>query len=219
MDRTFTLEDDPSDGDQPFPWPPVEGAGVLAAAAETWQASLLQPAVFFRRVPRSDGTGPAILYYLGLGILAAGATLFWRGLGVKGSSLDAFTDATVGRVPAVADFLLSPVYLLLALALASLAVHVVLAIAGGARHGPGTTARTLCYAYGPVLFTAVPVIGGPVAVAWMITIAVIGLREAHGTETWRAALAILLPATAAILLATLFVLLALAGRFLLEPLL
>ncbi|HUE77090.1 MAG TPA: hypothetical protein VMM83_04045, partial [Longimicrobiales bacterium] len=65
-----------------FPWPPREGDGVLAAFGETWKAATFDPGSFFRRMPARDSAGPAILYYLVIGILAAGVGLFWDATGL-----------------------------------------------------------------------------------------------------------------------------------------
>jgi hypothetical protein len=54
-----------------------------------------------------------------------------------------------------------------------------LLILRGATHGIGTTVRVFCYAYSPMIFGVVPVLGGLVGGIWMLVIAIIGLGAAH----------------------------------------
>lgn len=180
----------------PFPWPPPEGGGILTALGETWRGATFEPGPFFARVPRTGGTGPAVLYYLVVGILVAGATLFWTVLARLGTAPAEGTLAAelgVRTMEPLTRFLLSPLALLGALALSAAVIHVLLVLMGGARHGPGTTVRVLCYAYSPMLAAVVPVLGALVGTVWMGVVAVVGLREAHEVPGWKAALAVLLP--------------------------
>ena len=71
--------------------------------------------------------------------------------------------------------------------------RMVLLVFGAAQNGFNATIRVFCYAYSPMAFGVVPVLGHVVGTIWMVVIAIIGLREAHRTETWRATVAVLLP--------------------------
>src|SRR5206468_5916329 len=93
----------------------------------------------------------------------------------------------------VVDFLVSPITLLIALYLVSGVTHLFLLMMRGAKHGFATTSRVFAFSYSPQLFTVVPVLGGLVAFFWMITLAIIGLREAHETDGAKAAVAVLVP--------------------------
>lgn len=179
-----------------FPWPPGPGAPVVVALGETWKSSTFDPASFFRRMPREQGVGPALLYYLVVGILVAGASLFWDMTGVftrpAGDEAVA-AEMGIGTLDPVIGFLLSPLLLLFGLVLSAGVSHVLLLMFGGARNGFGVTLRVFCYAYSPMIFGVVPLLGALIGVVWMIVISIIGLREAHGTDGWKAALAVLLP--------------------------
>lgn len=176
-----------------FPWPPSEDGSILGSLGETWKSATFAPGDFFSRIPRDGGTGAAVLYYLAIGILVAGASLFWDTIG-GGAGLDDETLAEMGAAaqPAV-RFLLSPLILLVALALTSGVVHLVLLLLRGTQHRFDTSVRVFCYAYSPMLFGVVPVVGAIVGALWMLGLAIIGLKEAHETVTWKPALAVLLP--------------------------
>jgi hypothetical protein len=179
-----------------FPWPPPEDGAVLAAFGQTWKSATFDPGTFFRLVPRDRGTGAAVLFYLALGILVAGATLFWN-------TMAWFTDGTDGTGLAsqlgmdalnpVVSFLLAPLILIFSLFLSAGVVHLLLKLFDGAQHGFGTTLRVLCYAYSPMIFGIIPVLGSIVGGVWMLVLLIIGLREAHEADGWKAVLAVLLP--------------------------
>jgi hypothetical protein len=183
----------------------------------TWRQSVFAPSTFFRAMPRNVGIGSALVYFLLVGIGGAGIQLFWqltlfsRLAGDTESPLAALAFA--GDDSPLTSFLMTPLVLLASLAITTLIVHFVLWIIGGARHGLGTTTRVFAFAFGPQLFVIIPILGALLALFWMLWLSVIGLREAHGTETWRAALAVLLPAfaMAALFLLMMLVLIATGG--------
>lgn len=180
--------------DSSFPWPPPADESPLVALFRTWRESVFDPSRFFRAMPTTGSILPALLYYLIVGVVVAGFSLYWttvfRALGLSpgaaaASALDAWSP--------LLGFLFAPLFLILGLVITFAFVHVSLWLLRGANRGAGTTFRVLCYAYGPYIFAVVPLLGAPVAFVWTIVIAVIGLREAHRTDGWRAGLAILLP--------------------------
>jgi hypothetical protein len=178
-----------------FPWPPEENGSIAEAYVRTWRESAFHPTAFFRAMPRNRGIGEALLYYLPLGVAAAGINLFWRAvLGpIDLGENEAWARLMRDSDTPLQDFLISPVYLLLALFLASAVTHVCLKILGASHHGFRTTTRVFCFGYSPVLLAIVPRMGGFIALVWMVVLAIIGLREAQETTTGRAAAAVLMP--------------------------
>jgi hypothetical protein len=176
-----------------FPWPPAEDESPLAAFGETWKQSTFQPGRFFARLPRTGGNGPAVLYYLVIGVLVAGVTLFWETVGGWAGVGEDTVLAPGMDVQPILVFLFSPLILLFALAASAAATHLVLLLVRGALHGFGATVRVFCYAYSPMLFGMVPVVGTFVGMAWMVVVAIVGLGAAHATPGWKPALAVILP--------------------------
>jgi hypothetical protein len=188
---------DPEPG---FPWPPAESESIPNAFVETWRGAALEPAAFFRAMPREAGIGPALLYYLPLGIAVAGATLFWTLVGggaLGGGLLDGFGPEAPDANPLV-GFLTSPLILLLSIFLSAGVTHLMLKLLGGANRPVGTTVRVFAYAYSPQILGIIPWVGQVVGGLWMVVIAIIGLREAHGTSGMRAAISVLVPLAVAV---------------------
>lgn len=186
----------PSEGTRDFPWPPADGVSPLTAFGETWKTATFEPARFFRRVPRDHGTGAAVAYYLVIALLVAGATLFWESLSLfAGQAGDDGLASELGMdsVSPLVTFLLTPAMLLLMLAVSSAVTHMLLSLFDGVQHGFGTTVRVFSYAYSPGLFGVIPLVGGVVGSLWTVVLLIIGLREAHQTDGWKTALAVLLP--------------------------
>jgi hypothetical protein len=174
-----------------FPWPPQEGVSALNAFVTTWWESCFQPTSFFRRMPRSGGYGAVLTYYLVLGVVA-GIELFWRS--VLGFSLsDRLMNENSSRMNDIVRFLLSPLILLGSLYLVTGVCHLLLLMLRGATHGFQTSSRVVAFSYGPAIANVIPILGGLIGFVWMTVLAIIGLREAHQTETWKTAVAVLVP--------------------------
>lgn len=184
--------------DAAFPWPPGPRLSALDALGETIRRSLFEPTRFFRAMPLSSPLGPALFYYVLIGVASAGIMLFWGTFFAlflsPGGALAMMLGVGDGDFGArLVDFLLSPLVSLLGLAIAALVVHVALVIFGGARNGLGATLRALAYTAASQLFVILPAIGIFLAMGWWFVLAVIGLREVHGTSTGRALAAIVVP--------------------------
>lgn len=161
-----------------------------------WRESTFSPGRFFPLLGRIDGLAASVLYYLALGIVVEGVTLFWRMvLPLETESAARLAELlALGPAPSpLTSFLFSPLTLLFSLLLVSAVVHLLLLIFGGAERGFATTLRVLCFAYSPQLFAVVPFIGAFVGGIWMIVLAIVGLAAAHGTTRAKSAFAVLIP--------------------------
>ena len=177
-----------------FPWPPADDASVIEGLVDTWSGAVLRPVSFFRALPAAARIGPALLYYLVIGILASAIDLFWTMVlpPVETAELGGVLALTRAATP-LAEFLYSPIMLLLSLLLSAGITQLLVLTLVPANRGFGATLRTFAYAYSPALFAAVPRVGPLVAFAWMTVLSVIGLREVHRTSTPRAVVAVLVP--------------------------
>lgn len=71
--------------------------------------------------------------------------------------------------------------------------HLVLMLLGGANKSYEATYKVLCYSNCAHLFAFVPCVGSIAALVFFYIASIIGLQKVHGTETWKAAVAMILP--------------------------
>jgi hypothetical protein len=169
-------------------------------------------------MPQSAPIGPALAFYLILGIAVAGVQLFWS---VVLGSIDIGRSDTVLEMMGAADswgplleFLLSPVILLLSLFVAAGVTHLLLRVLAAAGGTFQLTTRVLAFAYAPQLLGVVPFVGDVIGFVWMVVIAIIGVSAAHRTSMGRAAAAILIPVAIGMLFVALAAFLIAAGAVL-----
>lgn len=187
---------------------------MLDAVAHAWKESVFAPRRFFPQLGREQQLAPSLWYYIALGLIVSGVGLFWQMVfpAAQPSYLLArMSGAAVEQMNPLQDFLLAPLVLVLSLFLTAGVVHVMLLIMGGAKNGFPTTVRVFCHAYSPQIAVIIPFVGGVIGGLWMLVVAVIGVREAHGTTSARAAIAVLLPAFLLIVFGILAALLLMAG--------
>jgi hypothetical protein len=199
------LQSDSSTDISSFPWPPRENESVPDALATTWKESVFQPASFFRLMPREFDFGWVLGYYMLVGMVAAGITLFWQMVLGPSPFQRLLLNESAESGSAFVDFLLSPLLLLCGLYLAAGVVHLFLLMVRGAKHGFGPTLRVFCFSVSPQLFCVVPYVGPAVGGIWSLVLTVIGLRETHETSTGRALAALLIPLFLFVLLGVLLI--------------
>jgi len=167
--------------------------------AQTAQAALLSPSLFFSTMRRTGGIGAPVTFgLLGtfLGGLAAGIYQFLLGTLLAGAS-----GAEAAREQAVLNafstgciVLILPVMTVLGLFINAGITHVMLLLLNGARRGFETTMRVAAYAHGSTaLLNLVPLCGGVIGGIWALVAVIIGLAAAHEIPTGKAAAAVLIP--------------------------
>lgn len=182
--------------DGPLPEWEDPGVSFPESFVRTWTESLLNPARFFPRVPWEGPLARPLLYFLLVSVAGAFFTLWWSALGLAGTLPFALpvADLDVGRgALALVEFFLTPFAALLGLVLWTLILHLFALFLAPERRGLRATARVLCYASGPAVFTLVPFLGPLVGFFWGLVLQVLGLRAAHRTTTGRAVAIVLLP--------------------------
>lgn len=175
---------------------------------DTWRESLFEPTAFFRRVRPAAPFSRPLLYFLLVTVIGAFFTLWWEAVGrwPPGWGTGPLAADREG-LPAIVGFFLSPFVALVGLAVWTLVLHLFVLLFVPERRSIGATARILCYAGGPTVFSAVPVLGPLVGLVWATVLQVVGVREVHATSTGRATAAVLLPLGLALVAAFLLLLL------------
>jgi hypothetical protein len=219
VNETHQLETPATPAAPTFPWPPTADESAFSAFVRTWQGATFQPRRFFRALPDELSTGSALLYYIVLGVLVAGAELFWVTIRPPALAYDSILSSVGGgaALDPLVEFLLSPLLLLVSIVISAGVTHALLRLFGGARLGFTQTLRVFAFAYSPMIFATVPVIGTIVGFIWMIVVAIAGVREGHQTTMGRAAAAVLVPVVVALFLLGVVLLVTAAGSLLEIP--
>ena len=158
---------------------------------------LLSPTRAFRSMRRSGDVGGAIGFLLIVGTFGSFFGLLW-GVATR-TMIGSISGLNFGEIAAVntvaiIQFILAPLAVLVFAVVLTGIYHLLLLLFGGAPHPPETTLKTVCYAVGAnCVWLAIPFCGTLVAGLWWIVSATIGLREAQGVPSGRAAAAVLVP--------------------------
>jgi len=162
----------------------------------SWMECMTRPAEFFGRVdPDAPFTRP-LLFFLVFWVLGAGlaAVSTDPALGLWTSGYVAAADAAPAEAMVrLFWFFLSPFVGLIGLGLNVVFVHVGVRVFVPSAAPLHVTARGLCYVAAPQVLVIVPFLGSLLVFAWALVLAVIGMRELHGTTTGRAVAAVVVP--------------------------
>ncbi len=177
------------DQDRYCPWEDQDNLGFMDSLLQTLKSSLFAPQEFFSKLPIEGGFLTPLLYALiveTFGTLVSYAWAFSLDHSLFGTTkLSGFWIILLG--------VLVPMLVFLHVIVSAFVLHISLFLIAGAKRDFEATFRVVCYSSGPDLFSAVPVVGGAVALVWQLYLVTVGLREVHGITTARALTAVFLP--------------------------
>lgn len=163
----------------PIPWEETEGRPLKALLA-TIKECLLHPLRFFAHVPRSEDRWVAIGYAVILYVFGASCAAIWS-----------LVLSHPLEVPLL-RLVLAPLFVLASVWLGSEMMHGFLKLFRGTELPRTITHRAVAYCYSTSVLGLVPVVGLGLGTVLSIVYQVMALRQAHGTRTWKALLAVLL---------------------------
>ena len=180
-----------------LPWEHRQERGFVNAFIETLAMVLTKPDLAFRMMKTEGGFGEPLLYAIiggGIGVVV------WFVFSLILNSVGVFNTRETGFGPMVGmsvSFVML-VWRLVAVAVAPFIfgglVHLSLMLVGGANKSFETTFRVVSFSQGSTApLQLVPCCGGFVALVWCLVANCIGVARAHGIDTGRATLAVLLP--------------------------
>jgi len=188
------------DGRIKTPWENREEAGFFTGLFKTLKEVLFTPTEFFKKMPVSGGLTDPLLFALIVGMVGLMVHYVWDML-LYNSMQDFITTevkTAAGRsmvrgMRSPFAALIMPFMLIFWLFVVSGMLHLFLLWVRGAKAGFEATFRVVGYGMSPFVFLVVPFCGMPISGLWAMTIAVIGLREAHEITGGKAAFAVLFP--------------------------
>jgi len=181
-------------------WERREELGFADALLRSIPEILFHPIYTFHHMPVTGGIAGPLLFVILLGTVGSIFQTFYSILGVR---LDMFIPETeyVSEFQARANVMLEIILMVLSPILVAIITfigagiaHLFLMLFGGAKRGFEATFRVMAYAGGATaLLSIIPLCGTWILLVWGVVCEIIGLREAHRTDTWRAVLAFLVP--------------------------
>ena len=180
-----------------LPWEHRQERGFFSAFIETLVTVLTKPSTAFSIMRTEGGLGEPLLYAIiggGLGVIV------WFIFSLVLNSLGLLNPRETGFGPmfGMSVSFVVLVWRLIAVAIAPFIfgglVHLSLILVGGANKPFETTFRVISFSQGSTApLQLVPCCGGLVALVWCLVANCIGVARAHGIDTGRATLAVLLP--------------------------
>jgi len=181
-------------------WEDRENTGLLNGLFRTIKEVLFSPTKFFRNMPVTGGLADPMLYGLIVGMVGMMCLYFWDI--VLMNSMQNFMTPEMKNaaghtilqgIGTAWTAALMPFLLILWLFIISGMLHMVLLFIHGAKAGFEATFRVVSYTTSPLLFLIIPYCGMLMTLAWITSLAIIGLKEAHIISGGKATFAVLFP--------------------------
>jgi hypothetical protein len=199
-DKTLTTIEGPEDGPA---WERRQQLGFFKALTQTWKEILFNPSASFARMKTTGGFTTPFLFNLTMVIIWGFFTLIYRllltGMFATAGSIRNDSSYLLGMSAgtsalAVVVILAVAVPMIVAFNFVNAGItHLCLSLFKGTSKNYEATYRVMCYSYSAWIFALVPCAGGLVAGIWGLVSSIIGLSKVHKTESWRAAVGVLLP--------------------------
>ena len=183
----------------------------LESFADTVRRVVLQPVGFFAALPRSGSLLNPLIFALICTVISAilGGILRLAGVGegfVAGYGLQVPENQGLGEF--IGSVIFAPIGGVIGVfVVAGIGQLVIRLVVGATNSGFGATFRVASYTGVTSLVSWIPIIGGILAL-YGIYLAVVGIREMHGTTTGKAVIVVLFPVILILLLTLLGVLVA-----------
>jgi hypothetical protein len=196
-DETPTM---PDSGRYKTPWEDRETSGFFGGLARTVKDALFSPSEFFKKMPVTGGLTDPLLFAMIIGMVGLMFASVWDLLlhdsmqgfmtqemrAAAGSSMSSGITSPLGMV-------MMPFLIILGLFINAGVLHLFLMMVQGAKAGFEATFRVVSYSMSAYVFMAIPFCGPLIMMVWILTLTVIGLRDAHETTGGKATAAVLFP--------------------------
>lgn len=178
-------------GDEEYasPWEDESATGFLEGLLLTIKQTLLNPADYFIRMPRSGKWWLPVLFYVIMGVIGS---IFGLVSGLIAES-PIMTHGTLVKHMAISSIMALPVLLFFELYFASTVLYLSMKIFGAGRETFQTTLKIVAYASGPNIFYVVPFVGWLIAGLWSFWITLTGIKVVGQVSTARALLVMIAP--------------------------
>ena len=186
------------EGEEPA-WERREELGLFPSLTRTVGAVLFRTRETFSRLQLTGGLASPLLYFVLVSSVMFAVSAFYQIAGAAANpGLFApqlqHAPKSALYVGLIGSILLSPALYVVSAFIGSGITHLCLKLLGGAHRPFEATFRVVCYAQASAaVLNVLPLCGGLIGVIWGAWCVIIGLKEVHKTEGWRATLALVLP--------------------------
>jgi len=182
------------------PWEDRASNGYLSGLFRTAKDVLLSPSDFFKKMAVTGGLTDPLLFAMIIGMVGLMFLSIWD-LVLHDSMQSIMTPEmrnAAGRgmsngIASPFGMVMMPFLLIIWLFIVSGMLHLFLMMVRGAKAGFEATFRVISYSVSPFLFMVIPYCGMLITMLWMLTLTVIGLRDAHETTGGKATAAVFFP--------------------------
>lgn len=190
----------PDGGRCKTPWENRAANGYFNGLFMTARDVLLRPSDFFKKMAVTGGLTDPLLFAMIIGMVGLLFLSLWD-LVLHDSMRSIMTPEmrnAAGRgmsngIASPFGVVMMPFLLISWIFIVSGMLHLFLMMVRGAKAGFEATFRVISYSVSPFLFMAIPYCGMLLTMLWMLTLAVIGLRDAHETTGGKATVAVFFP--------------------------
>ena len=190
----------PGGGRCKTPWEDRAANGYFSGIFSTAKNALLSPSDFFKKMAVTGGLTDPLLFAMIIGMVGLMFLSIWD-LVLHDSMQRIMTSEmrnAAGRgmsngIASPLGMVMMPFLLIIWLFIVSGMLHLFLMMVRGAKAGFEATFRVTSYSVSPFLFMVIPYCGMLITMLWMLTLIVIGLREAHETTGGKATVAVFFP--------------------------
>ena len=190
----------PAGGRYKTPWEDRETNGFFNGLFKTVQEVLSSPSAFFKKMPVTGGLTDPLLFAMIIGTMGLMFQAIWD-LMLHDSMQSIMTyemGSAAGRglshgIASPLGTLMIPFLLIIGLFVVSGMLHFFLMMVRGEKAGFEATFRVVSYSLSPCLIMVIPYCGTLITMLWVLALAMIGLRDAHGTTGGKATVAVLFP--------------------------
>jgi len=184
----------------PLPWEARDTRGFLPALFDTLGLFWSRPSEAWARARESGDIGSPLIF----AVLVAWVSIIIQTVTMRVINIPALPGRwgrwgmmqSHGMAGLIGTIILAPIFVMIALFIASLILHVCCLMVGAltnSRAGLEGTLRVVAYSDSAHIASVVPLIGPLIALVWWIYLAVVGISRIHHTTQGKAIAAILIP--------------------------
>lgn len=183
----------PGGGGGDNPWEQRSEVGFARALMDTVKMVITNPVEFYGTLKKDGDWGSPIIYAIIVGWIGAILSFVWQFLFQSMMTLPIGGKAGVGSMMASGGMMLIfvvlfPIFLLIGMFIWAGLLHLAGMILGDAEQGFEVTFKVVAYTTTTNLANIIPMCGGVLGGIWALILTMIGLKQAHRTEPWKAIL-------------------------------